>query len=296
MSMMDAEVLVGIVAFNRKERLVKTLEECRRLGFADILVFDNASGDGTREYLSQQVGIRTILSEKNEGGSGGFNEVMRYFIENTACRWLLTFDDDAYPLFSYQRLVEYLHSQDGPVPPAYAFRVTYTDGSLCMMNRPSTNVLTRNPLRFIASDFHIGEHTGGCPVDCASFVGLLLKRETIQAVGIVSKKFFIYSDDIYYTLSISRDVGRLFYCPDLVITHDCGRSSRKLANHDLMRLEREVVNKIILIREYSRFKTVYIILYVARLLFMNPKLSMRILRAVQKGVATDLMPYRNEAL
>lgn len=289
-------MLVGIVTLNRKEKLIKTLTECRRLGFADILVVDNRSDDGTQEYLRQQVGIRTIFSEKNDGGSGGFNRVMRYFVQNTSCQWLLMFDDDAWPAFSHSSLMEYLHSKDSPSAPAYAFRVTYPDGSLCEMNRPGSNALARNPLWHRKTDFHIGESTNSCPVDFAGFVGLMLKRETIEAVGIVSKKFFIYSDDTYYTLSISRNVGQLFYCPNFVIIHDCRRSSRNLKNHDMMRMERDVVNKIVMIREYSRFSALYIILYVIRLLFNNPKLSVKILRAAQKGMLADLAPYRNESL
>ncbi len=294
--MADAQVLIGIVTLNRKEKLVKTLAECRRLGFAEILVIDNKSNDGTREYLSEQAGIRTIFSEKNEGGSGGFNRVMRYFVENTCCEWLLMFDDDAWPAFSYCSLLKYLHSKDSSAPPAYAFRVTYPDGSSCNMNRPGINALAYNPLRHLGSDFHIGEFTGDCPVDFASFVGLLLKRETIQTVGIVSKKFFIYSDDTYYTLSISREIGPLLYCRDFVIIHDCARSSRKLKNHDMMRIEKDVVNKIVMIREYSQFTILYIILYVIRLLFINPKLSIKILRAARKGMLADLVQYRNEPL
>lgn len=291
-----AQVLVGIVTLNRKEKLAKTLAECTRLGFEDILVVDNNSNDGTQEYLRQQVGIRTIFSEKNEGGSGGFNRVMRYFVENTSCHWLLTFDDDAWPAFSYSSLMDYLDLQKSQSPPAYAFRVTYPDGSLCEMNRPGINALARSPLWHFGSDFHIRESTNSCHVDFAGFVGLLLKRETIKTVGIVSKKFFIYSDDTYYTLSISRDVGQLIYCPNFVIIHDCRRSSRKLKNHDTMRLENDVVNKIVMIREYSRFTKLYIILYVIRLLFINPKLSAKILHAARKGMVADLAPYRNESL
>lgn len=294
---MNSEVLVGIVTFNRKQKLLKTLEECRRLGFQDILVVDNGSGDGTREYLSAQQGIHTVFSEKNEGGSGGFNQTMRHFVENTSCRWLLTIDDDAYPAFPYRSLESYLRSENGTAPPAHACRVTYPDGSLCGMNRPGMNVLTSSPFRqVVGGGFHVGESTGVCAVDFAGFVGLLLKRETIQSVGIVSKAFFIYSDDTYYTLSISRDIGPLVYCPDFVVIHDCNRSSRRLANHDRTRLERDVVNKIVLIREYSQFAGLYIILYIARLLFINPRLVVKILAAAQKGLAADLRRYRNQLL
>ena len=164
------------------------------------------------------------------------------------------------------------------------------------MNRPGINVLARNPLLHIADDFHIDENTTSCPVDFAGFVGLLISRETIQTVGIVSREFFIYSDDTYYTLSISRNLGRIRYCSDLTVIHDCKRSSVRLVHHDAVRLERDVINKIIMIREYSRFKSLYIVLYIGRLLLINPKLSVKILRAALKGIDADLTLYRNEAL
>src|SRR6202007_2476475 len=196
---MQQDVLVGIVTLNRKDKLVKTLGECRRLRFENILVLDNGSGDATREYLQQQEGIATIFTEKNEGSSGGFNRVMHYFLERTNCPWLLTFDDDAYPVFHYTALKGYLDGGKDSRHPAYAFKVTYPGGSLCEMNRPGINVLAKNPLRFLGREFHIDESTKGCLVDFAGFVGLLLGRGTVEAVGVVSKEFFIYSDDTYYT-------------------------------------------------------------------------------------------------
>lgn len=293
---MNSEVLVGIVTFNRKQKLLKTLEECKRLGFQDILVVDNGSSDGTREYLREQPGVRTIFSEKNEGGSGGFNQAMRHFIGETTCKWLLTIDDDAYPDFSYQKLLSYLHSENGAAHPAHAFRVIYPDGPLCKMNRPGTNMLDCSPLKRMAGDFHIDERTEARLVDFAGFVGLLLKRETIQRIGIVSKTFFIYSDDTYYTLSISRQLGQIAYRPDFVVIHDCNRSSVKLTNHDGWRVEKDVVNKIVLIREYSRFVKAYIVLYIARLVLMNPQVTTRIICAAKKGFAADLRAYKNELL
>ena len=293
---MQQDVLVGIVTLNRKDKLVKTLGECRRLGFENILVLDNGSGDGTRDYLQQQEGIATIFTEKNEGGSGGFNRVMHYFLERTNCPWLLIFDDDAYPAFHYAALKGYLDGENGSRHPAYAFKVTYPDGSLCEMNRPGINVLAKNPFWFLGREFHIDESTKGCLVDFAGFVGLLLGRETVEAVGVVSKEFFIYSDDTYYTLSISSKLGKLFYCPDFVLIHECKRSSRRFRNHDAMRLEKDVVNKIVMIREYSRFPKAYVGLYVARSILMNPARFVKILRASSKGLSADIALYRNEAV
>lgn len=290
------DVLVGIVTLNRKDKLVKTLQECRRVGFENILVLDNGSTDGTREYLREQPGIATIFSDRNDGASAGFNSVMRHFLERATHRWLLTFDDDAYPVFHYRDLQKYLERHRHSGHPAYAFKVTYPDGSLCEMNKPGINVLASSPLRHLTRNFHIDESTQGTCVDFASFVGLLLARETLQAVGIVSKEFFIYSDDTYYTLSISSRIGKIFYCPDFVLVHDCKRSSRSFVHHSPMRLEKDIVNKIVMIREYSKFASAYVALYVARSIFLNPRLIVKILQASRKGLAADITLYRNEAV
>lgn len=290
------EVLIGIVTLNRKEKLIKTLYECRRLGFPNIVVVDNGSTDGTRAYLERQDNVARIFTDSNIGGSGGFNEVMRYFLERTSCNWLLTFDDDAYPAFRCDALQACISREEGCQYPAYAFKVTYPDGALCEMNKPGVNVLSKNPLLQLGRDFHIDESSGECLVDFAGFVGLLLARETVKTVGVVSKEFFIYSDDTYYTLSISSKLGKICYCPDLTLIHDCKRSSRRFVHHDAMRLQRDIVNKIVMIREYSRFRTAYVALYIVRCIYMNPALSMKILQAFVKGISANIALYRNEVV
>jgi UDP-galactopyranose mutase len=290
------DILVGIVTLNRQAKLAKTLEECRRRGFRNIVVVDNASTDGTREYLAAEQGIVKIFAAENGGSSGGYNRIMHYFIEQTACRWLLTFDDDSFPEFDCQDIADYLQRENEAHRCAYALKVIYPDGSLCAMNRPGHNVLTNNPWRHLPREFHIQESTAGCPVDFASFVGLLLPRETVEAVGAVSKEFFIYSDDTYYTLSISSKLGKIFYCPEFVLVHDCNRSSRRFQHHDPLRLEKDVINKIVMIREYSRFPNAYIALYVTRSILMNPTRALDIPRAAYKGISADTRLYKNEAI
>jgi GT2 family glycosyltransferase len=287
-------ILVGIVTFNRIDKLICTLGECRAMGFDQLVVVDNGSTDGTRDFLESLPDITTILSERNEGGSGGFHRVMRYFFEQTSMDFVLLMDDDAYPTFSRDRLVGFLADHCALECVAYACKVVYPSGSLCEMNRPGKNVLAYHPFFQLTKDWHIDESFQETIVDWASFVGLLLAREAIKRVGVVSAQFFIYSDDVYYTLSISRNKGRILYCPQLTLVHDCKRSSRNLAHHTPLRLEKELVNKIVLIREFSSFPRLYIFFYIARQIWKNPRKSLSILRAARKGVFADLALYRNQ--
>jgi GT2 family glycosyltransferase len=292
--MNEQDTLIGIVTLNRLKKLMKTLDECSKRGFHNIVVVDNGSTDGTRDFLLEQSELSTIFTERNEGGSGGFNRIMHHFIEKTEHRWLLLFDDDAYPSFSADTLSNFLARDNDANRPAYAFKVVYPDGTLCEMNRPGLNILDKNPFKIRRRDFHIQESTEACLMDFASFVGILLKRKTVLQNGCVSKEFFIYSDDTYYSLSISSRIGKICYRPEFVLIHDCNRSSRNMANHDRARLRKDVVNKMVLIREYSKFKKLYLFLYVARLILRNPKRSIEILRALYVGISTNLQPYRNE--
>lgn len=290
------EILVGIVTLNRFQKLAQTLSECRSQGFHRFVVVDNGSIDGTRDFLREQRGISSIFSERNEGGSGGFSRVMHYFFEETACEYLLLMDDDAYPRFSLDDLRSVLITRSHQNYMAYACKVVYPDGSLCEMNRPGKNILIRHPLSQLSKDFHLDESSQESVVDFAGFVGLVLAREAIRRAGVVSKEFFIYSDDTYYTLSISRSGGKILYCPQLTFIHDCRRSSRNLINHDPTRLERDVINKIVMIREYSKFVRLYVFLYLIRLLWKNPRISLDILRAARKGVRANLGLFRNQPI
>ena len=288
------EILIGIVTLNRKQKLIRTLDECFERGFCDLVVVDNGSTDGTREFLLGQRKVRAIFTDRNEGGSGGFNRIMRYFIEETRQGWLLMFDDDAYPVFEADGLREFLTKEKESKTPAFAFKVAYPDGALCEMNRPGLNILDMHPFKALLRNHHVEESTRSCMVDFASFVGMLLRRETVAKSGRVSKEFFIYSDDTYYTLSISSRLGKIRYCPEFVLVHDCNRSSRQLIHHDTIRLKRDVANKIVLIREYSRFQSLYVLLYVLRLIILNPSQIQPILRACLCGIAADLQLYKNE--
>ncbi|HUX44208.1 MAG TPA: glycosyltransferase [Terracidiphilus sp.] len=112
----------------------------------------------------------------------------------------------------------------------------------------------------------------------------------------VSKQFINDSDDTSYALSASQKAGRIQYCPSLVMIHDCSRSSRRPTHHSAMRLEKEIVNKIVLIREYSRFKRTYIALSVIRQQLLNPTRMLGILRFYYLGLKADLTAYRNHAV
>jgi rhamnopyranosyl-N-acetylglucosaminyl-diphospho-decaprenol beta-1,3/1,4-galactofuranosyltransferase len=89
-------VVAVVVTYNRLavlQRLVARLRDVE--GLADVLVVDNASTDGTGEWLTGQ-GVRHRTLDRNRGGAGGFHHGLAWAIEEDAeLAWLM--DDDGLP-------------------------------------------------------------------------------------------------------------------------------------------------------------------------------------------------------
>ena len=66
---------------------------------AAVLVVDNASPDGTRDWLAGQGDARlhVLRMAVNGGGAGGFAAGMRHAMAHLAPDWVLVMDDDARP-------------------------------------------------------------------------------------------------------------------------------------------------------------------------------------------------------
>ena len=95
---------VVLVTFNRLDKLKVALDKYDKQTLVPeyILVVDNHSNDGTKEYLEQWVGeeaaykkyVHTLSS--NTGGAGGFYKGMEEAVKLDA-EWIWLSDDDAYP-------------------------------------------------------------------------------------------------------------------------------------------------------------------------------------------------------
>ena len=99
---LDSKTGVIILTCNRLKTLKITL--CKVMAQShkphEILVVDNYSEDGTREYLESLNNITTIYLEENLGPAGGFYEGVKYFAENTSVDYVWMMDDDFFPFDS----------------------------------------------------------------------------------------------------------------------------------------------------------------------------------------------------
>lgn len=208
-----------VVTFNRRELLSRCLNAIAGQTHKPdrILVVDNASTDNTVEMLVRDgwlnrsdIELSTLPS--NEGGAGGFAYGMRRAIDLGA-RWLWMMDDDAAPLpNALENLFEIVDSTDA----IYGSIARTDDGHLCWplcsMNQHTFNCTNEVPVKI--------------EVPSLPFLGILISRETVHAVGYPDVDYFIAGDDTEYCFRARRNGVSIFAAGRSQLLHPSSRFYR----------------------------------------------------------------------
>ncbi len=223
-----------VVTHNRKVQLRRTVQRLLAEDIDDLVVVDNASTDGSTDFLGKinDPRLHMIALPHNHGGAGGFEHGLREAVSSYDPDWCVVMDDDARPdPGAIARFRAEAGALAGQGWEAVAAGVFYPDGHICEMNRPSRNPFwnlrsfTRTLFGGGRQGFHVSDadYRGEavCRVDAASFVGLFLSRASIRRAGFPDGDLFIYGDDVLYTLRLTRAGGAIGFAPWLRFEHDC---------------------------------------------------------------------------
>lgn len=196
---------------------------------AAVLVVDNASDDGTGDWLAGlgDPRLHVAHSARNIGGAGGFELGMRRAMETLSPDWIVVMDDDARP---EPGALQAFHALDLTGHDGFAAAVRYPDGTLCEMNRPTFNpfwhkrILARTLFGGGRGAFHLGPADFARPglrtVDGASFVGFFVRATTVAQRGYPDPRLFLYGDDAIYTMGLTRAGHRIGFDPSVRFQHD----------------------------------------------------------------------------
>ena len=208
-------IVAVIVTHNRRHALLQTLAATLAQPFAGVVVVDNASTDGTREWLEQcdDPRLHLILHDQNAGGAGGFTLGMAAALERFNPDWLLCYDDDAFPRRPTRTPVRRRRLSD--CGQRRRRRLLPRPAASAEMNRPSYNPfwhprkLLRTALGVFSGRargaFHVADHAyhshDALPIDSSSFVGYFVRAVWVHRLPLPEPGLFIYGDDVLYTLT-----------------------------------------------------------------------------------------------
>lgn len=194
--MLNQKIGIVIVTYNRLACLKKNLDCIQKLKKPDgymvqIFLIDNASTDGTYEYIHEACyDIFYYRMKENTGGSGGFSTgVQMAYQADMDLIWGM--DDDAY----------------------------VDENALCNIIKAYEQIGTDCGLVSNSNFDKDGFKNGIKKVNTWMFVGFFLTRKIISEVGMPRNDFFIYFDDIEYAERIMKHGYTIYKVKDSIINH-----------------------------------------------------------------------------
>lgn len=221
------QIGVVIVTYNRLEKLKIALAsyEKQTLKPKYILVVNNNSTDGTKEYLEQWKNEKNAIEkylvnlEKNTGGSGGFYEGLKNSLEIDS-EWVWVADDDAYPKENaFEIAKDYIENHKDVNLSAICGTVLKSDGkTIDYSHRRNiyTTVFNRIAQPYSKkSDYNKEEFE----INGFSYVGTMINKDKLKQTELTKKDYFIYYDDTEHSYRLSK-LGKIIVIPKMQVIHD----------------------------------------------------------------------------
>ena len=192
---------VIIVTYNRIELLKECLNcvDKQTLKFKNIILVNNHSTDGTTEFLKDycqnRADVNLINTEQNLGGAGGFEIGVKNLPKETD--YVLLIDDDAMLDVHFLSEID-SHIEHGVK--AYSGTIR-TDGVIDTSHRRRL----KNSVLMTKEDVPEKEYEKESFLfDLATFCGLMVSKDVVDAIGAPKGEYFIWYDDTEYCMRIMK--------------------------------------------------------------------------------------------
>lgn len=206
-----------IVTYNRNKLLERCLfaiaTQTRQPDV--VLVIDNASTDGTPEWLHKWLPLHLpkatlIALDHNTGGAGGFAAGLKHAIDNGA-EWVWMMDDDAEPL--PDALEELMRVASDPM---------HVYGSLAVCGGETSWLTTvlDPPLGEVDRPDEVPAYA---QVQSLPFLGFLIHRDLVARIGLPDAGYFIAADDVEYCVRAQKAGARIVMAGKSRIEHPKSR-------------------------------------------------------------------------
>ena len=230
------DISVIIVSWNVRDFLKRCLASIYRRGDAasfEVIVVDNASSDGSADMASREFPkARVIRNGKNLGFSAANNIGLK-----DAAGELVFFlnPDTELQDGTIGRIISFMAAH--PEAAGLGCRLVYPDGSLQHSARrfPSffTDLMEKLYLDWLfpGSGFFNYYHMGLWPhdrlreIDVPFGACLVVRKSVLDKIGPMDERFFMYYDEIDLCYRIRQAGFRIYFTPDISVTHHSNKSS-----------------------------------------------------------------------
>lgn len=218
----------------------------------EIIIVDNQSNDGSYEKLKKENrDCVVLLSPTNNGFSAGNNIGIKYAMEHdTDYIMLLNNDTEVQPDF-ISKMIEVADKNTVVTPSIYFYsnknEVWYADGKISKLKCTVSN----------------GSNKRSKYCDYASGCCLLIPRDVIEKVGYWAEEYFMYYEDMDYSLRLKNAGVKIYYKNDAVVYHKVGKSAGVGSR---LNIYYNVRNRFYIIDKYDFGKMCYVYSIFTRIL------------------------------
>jgi hypothetical protein len=239
MSPSDPDLSIVIVNYNVKEyiaSLILSIRQAAYNGRVDIIVIDNASSDGSQEFLTSRFPDITFVANRD---NVGFAKANNQAIRQVRTPYTLILNPDTLVSSDTLRVMA-AHMAANPDVGAAGCKILNPDGTFAPESKravptPKTALykilglsrLFPSSRRF--ADYHLGwihpDEPADVPVLSGSF--MFCRTDVLQSLDGFDERFFMYGEDIDLCHRIARAGYRITYVPQTSIIHYKGESTKK---------------------------------------------------------------------
>jgi GT2 family glycosyltransferase len=257
----------------------------------EVIVVDNASKQDEVSVISKRFPqVKVIHSEQNHGFAGGNN----LGINEAKGDYILLINNDTYfKDFNIDALIEKLESSDkiGIVCPKLRFAwgsnpIQYAGYT------PLSKITVRNwAIGFGEEDN--GQYDTAHPTPYAHGAAMLIKREALEKVGLMPECFFLYYEEIDWSMMFTRAGYEIWYDPACTVYH---KESQTTGQNSPLRTYYITRNRLLLVkRNYTGINKYLSYIYLIGIVGLRDILKYTFIQqpGLLKAVLKGLRDFRN---
>ena len=282
----ECEISIITINYNGLSDTCALIESIPFNDKMEVIVVDNASTNDEVSTINQRFPyVKTIKSNKNLGFAGGNN----LGIKAARGKYLYIVNNDTiFKDFNVQALIDRLESSKtiGIVCPKIRF--VWANNPIQFAGyTPLSRITIRNQAIGFGEEDR-GQYEKAHPTPYAHGAAMLIKREAIDKIGLMPECYFLYYEELDWSMMFSRAGYEIWYEPASIIYH---KESQSTGNNSPLRTYYITRNRLLLVkRNWSGLTKylsyIYLIAIVGTRDFFKYALlgKMRLANAIIKGI------------
>jgi GT2 family glycosyltransferase len=228
----DASII--IVSYNTKDltlQCIKSIAVSTKNIKYEIIVVDNASGDGTAKLIrNSKLNVNVIENDENLG----FAKANNQGIQIAQGKYVLLLNSDTeVQKGTIEKLIKFADKKKnvGAIVPKL----------LNLDNSTQTSVLRLPTILHAIKQSWLGQKgllDKYCPtkekpveVESAVMAAFLITPKALKIVGLLDERYFMFFEDLDYCRSLKRAGLKIYYLPNAEVIHHHGASGKDIADN-----------------------------------------------------------------